>query len=208
MCMSFGECVSWNVRHRRSVVLLFKECATGQRPPQCHQILPVSEIIRLWGTLIPTSTAESRKVAFFMGFMSDSLYGQKMIADSGYRGIFEAEARTVPSTAERSPVMKGTTSTIIRTAMSTDSTVRPDQREAALSILNEKSSPSLIRLLTPILLTQSEAARMLNVCRVTVYRMAKEGVLKPVWIRGAKRYRREDVERVAKCGTLKGECAQ
>ena len=104
--------------------------------------------------------------------------------------------------------MKGTTSTIIRTAMSTDSTVRPDQREAALSILNEKSSPSLIRLLTPILLTQSEAARMLNVCRVTVYRMAKEGVLKPVWIRGAKRYRREDVERVAKCGTLKGECAQ
>jgi hypothetical protein len=48
-----------------------------------------------------------------------------------------------------------------------------------------------------LLLNQAATARLLGVSRFCVYCMAKDGQIKPVMIRGARRYRRADVLRLA-----------
>jgi len=48
-----------------------------------------------------------------------------------------------------------------------------------------------------ILVNQSEAARLLCVSRFTVRRCVQSGVLRQVHVRGAVRYRRSDLERIA-----------
>jgi len=89
--------------------------------------------------------------------------------------------------------MKKTTSQIVRVALGGDRTVRPDLRDAALSMLSEKGQGILL----PLLLTQAQASRSLNVSRSTLFRMVRDGELEPVMVRGLRRYRREDLERIA-----------
>ena len=52
-----------------------------------------------------------------------------------------------------------------------------------------------------ILLTQAQAAKLLSVSRMTVYRMVKDGILHPVIIRSGerslKRYKRSEIETIA-----------
>ena len=48
--------------------------------------------------------------------------------------------------------------------------------------------------MAPLLIAQADVARLLGVSRWTVRRMADEGLLKPVRLRGLTRYRRADVE--------------
>jgi|GEM_PF-3501552 len=46
------------------------------------------------------------------------------------------------------------------------------------------------------LITQSEAARLLSVSRFTVHRMAKEGEIGLVCIRGSRRYRLSEIDAI------------
>ncbi len=49
------------------------------------------------------------------------------------------------------------------------------------------------------LLTVEEAARMLAVSKMTLYRWDKSGILKKVEIGGKRRYRKSDIEHLAGC---------
>lgn len=49
------------------------------------------------------------------------------------------------------------------------------------------------------LLTIDEAARLLSVSKMTLYRWDKNGYLKKVEIGGKRRYRKSDIERLAGC---------
>ena len=53
---------------------------------------------------------------------------------------------------------------------------------------------------TALLCSQAEAGRLLDVSRFTVWRMAQEGQLHPVSVRGCVRYRVEELERLAAGG--------
>ena len=49
------------------------------------------------------------------------------------------------------------------------------------------------------LLTIDEAARLLSVSKMTLYRWNQNGILKKVEIGGKRRYRKSDIERLAGC---------
>ena len=49
----------------------------------------------------------------------------------------------------------------------------------------------------PLLASQAQSARMLNCSRFTIRRMEQDGTLRPVTIRGMKRYRIADLRRLA-----------
>ena len=49
------------------------------------------------------------------------------------------------------------------------------------------------------LLTIDEAARLLSVSKMTLYRWDRNGILKKVEIGGKRRYRKSDIERLAGC---------
>lgn len=48
----------------------------------------------------------------------------------------------------------------------------------------------------PLLVNQATAARLLSVSRFTVRRLVADGSLRPISIRGAVRYSREEIERM------------
>ena len=62
--------------------------------------------------------------------------------------------------------------------------------ETALELLNGKPPDRM-------LYTGAEAARLLSVSTMTVWRMVRSGAIVPVKIRGGTRYRRADLERLA-----------
>lgn len=92
--------------------------------------------------------------------------------------------------------MKKNTSQIVRAVLQGDDTIRADQRDTVLAVLSEKGQGGAL----PLLVTQAQAARMLSVSRITIFRMVRDGQLAPVLVRGLRRYRREDLERIAKHG--------
>ena len=85
---------------------------------------------------------------------------------------------------------------VTRAAIRADSSIPSDRKPGALKFLAGEASD----LARPLLVTQSEAARLLSMSRVTVYRLVRDGALHPVEVRGAKRYRVEDLERIARGG--------
>lgn len=95
--------------------------------------------------------------------------------------------------------MKKTTRRIMQATLAADETIRHDQRVAAISILSERGAASAPTL--PLLFTQAQAARLLNVSRATIFRMTRNGELHPILIRGLRRYRRADLEEIACKGT-------
>ena len=52
----------------------------------------------------------------------------------------------------------------------------------------------------PMLLTQRQTCKALGVSRFTIFRMVRDGQLHPVMIRGAKRYRREELAKISRTG--------
>ena len=52
------------------------------------------------------------------------------------------------------------------------------------------------------LISIDEAARLLSVSKMTLYRWDKSGILKKVEIGGKRRYRKSDIERLAGCKVL------
>ena len=61
--------------------------------------------------------------------------------------------------------MKKSTRQIIKTALGADETVRPDQVDAVMSLLNERPPTLEANRPLPLLMTQAEAGRLLCVSR-------------------------------------------
>ena len=94
--------------------------------------------------------------------------------------------------------MKPSTRQILKAVLNADDTITIQQQQEVMAILSNrpKEDPSL-----PLLLTQMQAARLLNVSRATIFRMVRGGQIHPVQIHGAMRYRREEIEVIARKGT-------
>ena len=87
---------------------------------------------------------------------------------------------------------------VIKAALDVDPEVTKEQKKAALAIL--KGGPRKENMeegISPVLFTQVEAAKFLNVSRTTIYRLERDGKLRTVNIRGAKRYPRAELEEFA-----------
>ena len=94
--------------------------------------------------------------------------------------------------------MNAATQKAVRAILATDQDIAPEQRDAALAILNGRvpqAGPM------PLLLTQMQAARLLGVSRYTIWRMTREGLLHPVSVRDSTRYRRTEIEMIANGAT-------
>lgn len=81
-------------------------------------------------------------------------------------------------------------------AIKADREIPQDRRTTAIQFLEGKTGMPIPRLLV----SQAEAARMLGMSRITIYRLVESGELTPVSIRGAKRYRVADISRMATDG--------
>jgi len=57
----------------------------------------------------------------------------------------------------------------------------------------------------PALYNQVQTCRLLGVSRFTVYRMSRDGQLHPIMVRGARRYRRDEILAIAAEGTARIE---
>ena len=78
-----------------------------------------------------------------------------------------------------------------------------DLKAFAQEILIEAKSIAMIEAETAAssdqLLTIDEAAKLLSVSKMTLYRWDQNGILKKVEIGGKRRYRKSDIERLAGC---------
>ncbi len=86
--------------------------------------------------------------------------------------------------------------TVVRAAIKADPEIPADRKAGALAYLSGQADV----LLPKLLLSQAEAARVLSISRVSMWRLVKESVITPVEIGGIKRYRLADLERLAAGG--------
>lgn len=99
---------------------------------------------------------------------------------------------------ERHPPMKPATRQMIELALAGDETVEPAMRDCVSAALTGNLPAPGTRDDAPLLLTMTDAAKVLGVSRVTLWRVVREGVLRPVEIMpGIYRIRREDPVRLS-----------
>jgi predicted DNA-binding transcriptional regulator AlpA len=101
--------------------------------------------------------------------------------------------------------MTSTTKALLQSLVSNDPSLSARERYGFEALINGAEREKL-RIITeeasePLLLTQKEAARVLGVSRVTLWRLKKEGVLKPVELTpGNYRYQRREIEAFSRLG--------
>ncbi len=96
--------------------------------------------------------------------------------------------------------MNSTSISLLQTITSTDGTLTAHQRTILTDLIEGRAAPRLTRD-APLLLNQKEAAKLLGISRVTLWRMTKAGYFLPVEILpGTSRYRFEEVEAVSRLG--------
>ncbi len=96
--------------------------------------------------------------------------------------------------------MNSTSISLLQTITSTDGTLTQQQRATLTSLIEGRTAPLLTRD-APLLLNHNNAAKLLGISRVTLWRMTKSGYFRPVEILpGTFRYRYEEVEAVARLG--------
>ena len=82
----------------------------------------------------------------------------------------------------------------IEALLAADDSIKPAVRGAVLAVLTngppEDDGPK------PVLLSQTQAAKLLGVSRSTLFRMVRDGEIEPVQVRGLRRYRYEDLQKV------------
>jgi predicted DNA-binding transcriptional regulator AlpA len=96
--------------------------------------------------------------------------------------------------------MNPTSLTLLQTVATTDATLSVEQRATLQDLIVGRalSRPASGQAL---LLSQKDAASMLGISRVTLWRMTKEGFFAPVEILpGTFRYRAEEIEAFARTG--------
>lgn len=94
--------------------------------------------------------------------------------------------------------MKTATRQMIELALSNDATVSGEMADAIGKVLNGNVSSGGPQPDGPLLMNMTGAAKLIGVSRVTLWRMVKEGVLRPVEIMpGVFRIRRGDLHRIS-----------
>lgn len=100
--------------------------------------------------------------------------------------------------------MNATSRAILQTVLTSDTSVAGEEQGILQALINGQRPPqhSAPRLADgPLLLTQKEAARMLSVSRVTLWRMTRDGVFRPIKILpGTVRYAYEEIAGFARDG--------
>ena len=103
--------------------------------------------------------------------------------------------------------MHSITRSILQSLALSDSSLSASEQRALARLIEGKtneSSPSSRNSDDPILVTQAQAAKLLGLSRVTVWRMAKEGMLHPIEILpGSFRYAYEEIAGLAREGMQK-----
>ncbi len=96
--------------------------------------------------------------------------------------------------------MTPTTQAILNSVALSDPSLSPSERTLLQQLVSGRAGDvTLMPAEVPLLLTQKEAARILGISRVSLWRLTKEAVFNPVEIfAGRFRYRREEVEAVAR----------
>lgn len=79
--------------------------------------------------------------------------------------------------------------------------LRPAERRALLRDFLDPRLTAQALEEKAILVTQKEASRFLGVSRQTMFRWGVAGVVSPVVINGVRRFRRSDLEQLARTGT-------
>lgn len=95
--------------------------------------------------------------------------------------------------------MRKNTIEAVKAILACDSTVTGKMQACVLGILNgqdlsqgpEKAEP------LPLMLSQSEAGRLLGVSRITIFRMLESGELHRVQVHGVPKIKRSEIEQVA-----------
>lgn len=94
--------------------------------------------------------------------------------------------------------MNPTTKEIIRLALANDKAVPQELTEAVFRLFDGGLQTKQVATDEPLLMTMTAAAKALGISRVTLWRMVKEGVLRPVEITPhVFRIRREDIHELA-----------
>lgn len=100
--------------------------------------------------------------------------------------------------------MNSTSRAILHTLLDSDRELTRGEREAIEQLMHGRlpfTCESSTWQLDRILLTQKQAAKLLSVSRITVWRMVKDGVLTPIEILpGTFRYPAEQVFKLGSCG--------
>lgn len=99
--------------------------------------------------------------------------------------------------------MTSTTQAILRSIATSDTSLSVAEQDMLQRLADGRTEATTARPLEnmPLLLTQKQAARVLGLSRVTLWRMTNEGIFKRVEITPANfRYRREEIEAVAREG--------
>jgi hypothetical protein len=108
-------------------------------------------------------------------------------------------------------MMNSTSRTILQMILTTDVSLAPSEREVMQRLINGESETNARKIVSvdrPLLVTQRIAARLLSVNRVTIYRMAKAGMLHPVEILpGTVRYDYRELAALAERGIKREESA-
>jgi len=101
--------------------------------------------------------------------------------------------------------MNATSRAILQTVLATDISLTVAERGTAQRLIDGRTEIPSTDASTrdgPLLVTQKQAAELLSVSRVTIWRMAKDGVLNPVEILpGTWRYPLNEITRLAQAGT-------
>ena len=94
--------------------------------------------------------------------------------------------------------MNRSTETIMVATLRADDSISDEQVKKAVALLKGKEKPTNKDDERRLLFTQAQAARILNCSRYTVLRMVKDETIKTVKVRGLTRYKRKDIEAIAR----------
>ncbi len=97
--------------------------------------------------------------------------------------------------------MTPTTLAILRSVATSDPNLSAGEQVLLQRLISGQVETPASTTTGPLLLSQKEAARLLGISRITLWRMTKSGFVRPVEIApGNNRYRREDLEAMANGG--------
>jgi len=97
--------------------------------------------------------------------------------------------------------MTPTTQAILSSVATSDPSLSRGERATLQRLVSGQTDTPAAATNGPVLLNQKDAARLLGISRITLWRMTKNGIIRPVELSpGNTRYRREDLATLAQGG--------